>query len=134
MKRILSVTLVVLMAVALFVGCASKPAATDGVYKIKTVNGKEMTAYLTEELDGAAVDVEAKLKLFGIEKLEDYMTFALNEDGTLTVSVMGEESVGTWKLDGEKLTLTLDGETMEGTYQNDEITVEMDGDTMVLGK
>lgn len=132
MKRIVSIALVVLMVAALFVGCSSN--SVDGVYRIKTVNGKELKTYLTEELGGTEDQIEALLKMAGIDSLEDYMTITLNQDGTVKAAMMGEESEGTWKLDGEKLTLTVDGEATECTYKDGKITVDMDGETMVLGK
>ena len=135
MKRIVSIALVILMVASLFVACSgSGSASPEGVYKIKTINGQSMKAYFAEMFGSTEDEVDSLLKLAGIENIDEYMTFTLKKDGVFTATVMGEEETGTWKLDGEKLTLTIEEDPMECTFKNGEITVDMNGEVMVLGK
>ncbi len=139
MKRIVSLTLVVLMVAALFVGCgSSKP---EGTYKVKTMNGKEPEAYYREEIQKKLPEgTELTDELFkkGLEeaglsadKLDEYMTLVFEND-TVKLLAMGVElGSGTWKQDGEKLTLTMKSENEEKadsadcTFKDGEITMDM---------
>lgn len=148
MKRIVSLTLVVIMVAALFVGCgASKP---EGTYKVKTINDKEpMTAIkdmIKDELGDAATDekieeyVGSYLQLFGVtaETISDFMVMTFENDNVTMKSPDGETK-GTWKLDGEKLSITYTDEdnetkTDEYTFKGGEISGGDDGFSLVLAK
>ena len=140
MKRIISLTLVVLMIAAMFVGCGS--SSLEGTYKIKSINGKDLMSYFREQIaemggedtEITDADVESFLKLMGIENVDEFVTFTFASDGTLKASVIGEEVTGTWTLDGEKLTMTIDGDDQTATFKNGEIAVNEEGMNMVLGK
>ena len=134
MKRIVSITLVVLMIAAMFVGCGS--SSPEGLYKIKTVNGKSMMDSLKEEAGDEMTEeqIKALLSFLGIDNIEEAITFELKADGTLSVKMMGEESTGTWKVEGDKITMTIDGDSVTGTYASGKITVKMDDQEMVLAK
>ncbi len=140
MKRIVSLALVILLVAALFVGCGSSSSGTadgnpEGTYKIKTVNGKGIKEYFGESM-GAASDAEINLALsfFGVDSFEDLIVFDLQSGGVLKITMMGVESEGTWKLEGSKITMTMDGEDGEATYKDGEIVVDMDGEEMVLAR
>lgn len=146
MKRIVSLTVAVLLIAALFVGCSSGP---EGTYKVKTIDGEEYSTYVDMIVgvmtafggDELKVDADQMKSL-----LEKAGSFTLKADGVVESFDVDEENwtettkTGTWKLDGEKLTITVDGKTMEGTLKDGEITItEKDEDTgtthtMVLGK
>ncbi|MBO4418278.1 MAG: lipocalin family protein [Oscillospiraceae bacterium] len=137
-KRIVSLALVLVMVVALFAGCGSD--SPEGTWKIKTVDDKDASAYIQMLVGFAAafagdeVDAEELAK-----KMEDSMGFTLKADGVATGIEMDEEFntkeiQGTWKLDGEKITITVGKTTMEGTLKDGQITVTKDGHTMVLVK
>ena len=57
------------------------------------------------------------------------MILNLAEDGTAEMSIPGYESTGagTWVLDGEKITITIEDDPAEGTYADGKITLA-DGD------
>ncbi|MBQ1410558.1 MAG: lipocalin family protein [Oscillospiraceae bacterium] len=140
MKRIISLTLVVLMIAAMFVGCGS--SSLEGTYKIKSINGKDVMSFFREQIAESGeedteitdADVESFLKMMGIENVDEFVTITFASDGTLKASAIGEEETGTWTLDGEKLTMTIDGDDQTATFKNGEITVDMEGMNMVLGK
>lgn len=156
MKRIISLTLAVLLIAALFVGCSGtggtggKADSPVGVYTIKTINDKSVKDYFTEAFAAASeeygIDMSALLGLMGIDldHPEDLMQFNLKEDGTVEftskLDEMGEEDegeeqqTGTWKQEGDKIIITADGEDQELTYKNGELimTAEEDGETMTM--
>lgn len=178
MKRIVSITLVVIMVAALFVGCST---SVEGKYKLKTINDKEPKAFFTEMMtqmmtafgmEGEELDKAVKEMNDSLDKLGDLLTIELKADGVMEMkSEMdaamdvgeegeeGEESkpesvTGTWKQDGETITLTYPGEkdeetgevkdtVLKGTLKDGKLTIteepeegEEDGMkmTMVLAK
>lgn len=140
MKRILCITLTILMIAALFAGCSSGP---EGTYKVKTIGGEEYSQYvdfmvgLMSAFGGDEMKVDADQMKSMLEKAG---SFTLKSDGVVEQFDVNEDDwtettkTGTWKLDGEKLTITVDGKTMEGTLKDGEITITKDGKTVVLGK
>ena len=141
MKRIVSLTLVVLMIAALFVGCGSN--GPEGTWKVKTIDGEKYSEYVDAmvSLFTAFAGDELKMSESEIKSLfEKAGSFTLKADGTAESIDLDEETMtettktGTWKLDGEKITITIDGSAIEGTLKDGKITVEEDGHTMVLEK
>jgi hypothetical protein len=69
---------------------------------------------------------------------EDYFTVILNDDGTATMSVMSgmQKSTGEWSESEEsgKINLTFDGETQICSCDGSRLTIESDGNKIVLKK
>ena len=107
MKRIVSIVLVVLMIAALFAGCSS--SSPEGTYKIKSINGKDLKTYFKESFGAMAEE--------GQEITDDQI------EGFL--KLMGINSMD------EFVTFTLES---GGTFKDGEITISVDGETMVLAK
>lgn len=140
MKRIISLTLAVLLIAALFVGCGSTPA---GVYTLKTINGSSVKEYYTAAAEAEGIDIDKLLELIDIdlEHPENMMQIELKDDGSVAFkSNFGDakEGTGTWKQEGDKLILTMDGEDQTIDYKNGEMTLELGNAekpmTVVLGK
>lgn len=118
MKRIVSLTLVVLMIAALFVGCGSD--SVPGTYKLKKINDKGVKEFFDDlGMDLSTLGVDAS-------KLEDMMTMTLKDDGTAEIADNmdgdGKTVTGTWKQDGDKVTISADGEDMEFTFKSGALT------------
>ena len=118
MKRIVSLTLVVLMIAALFVGCGSD--SVPGTYKLKKINDKGVKEFFDDlGMDLSTLGVDAS-------KLEDMMTMTLKDDGTVEIADnmdgSGETVTGTWKQDGDKVTISAGGEDMELTFKSGALT------------
>ena len=58
----------------------------------------------------------------------------IRADGTIAGESMGLNSEGTWKKDGTGYTLTMDGEDVAATLENDTLTFETDGVVMTMEK
>lgn len=138
MKRIVSLSLAVLMLAALFVACSSN--SVEGTYKLTKINDKNVKEYF----DDLASLTGMSLEVLGLntENLDNMMVITLNSDKTAEMksSMEGEEEVatGTWEQNGDKISITADGSTTEFTLANGELTLDMgDGEMkmkMVLTK
>ena len=66
-------------------------------------------------------------------------TLELKDDDTFTMSMVRDDKTtplgtGTYKVDGDKITLTIDGESVEGTISGGEIVITQDGVKMTFKK
>ncbi len=108
-KRIAAVLLVLVMAMAL-TGCGK--AKLNGTW---LVTGGTAMDSITGGIDLAELGME--------------MAFAFNDGGKLdiTLSFMGESETmnGTWEVDGDNITMTMDGDPLAGTF-------EIDGDKCTM--
>jgi hypothetical protein len=156
MKKILALTLVLVLVLAAFVGC-KKTDATDknaqkttaapvsdgivGWYKAETVNGMSFTEWMASMFGGLAGEDETapamseeelkeKLTSLGID-LDNFMSIELLEDGTAVMSSMGIASKGTWTQDGENVTVTTkDGTEQKGTFDGSRLTLKASSEQM----
>ncbi|MBP5230279.1 MAG: hypothetical protein ILO68_00985, partial [Clostridia bacterium] len=64
------------------------------------------------------------------------MKFELTNDGKFTMDIYGQdEAEGTYTLSGDKITLTgPDGSSIDGTLKGNELTLTMEGETIVFEK
>ena len=106
-------------------------ASIAGTYKFES---------LTYTEGGVSMELKAGEKFMGAITLsEEIMTITLNEDGTATVTeAMEEESeteTGTWKkVDEHTIELTIDDETQSLAWNEDTLTLNVDGIKMNLKK
>lgn len=139
MKRILSLALVVVMVAALFVGCGSSDSV-EGTYKLKAIDGKNIKDYYTEMAEKSGETLETVLKSMGVEEtdLDNLMTLTLNADGSAAMNskmdVEEKSYDGTWKQEGDKITVTVDNDPQEFTLKDGEITAKFGDMTLTLGK
>ena len=122
MKRIIAMTLVVVMVAALFVGCGSN--GVEGTYKLKKVNG---------------VDLEEFAKLMGGDEEIPEISMTLKSDGSVVakgdlVDMSDEESTGTWKQEGDKIVITINGEAQEFDYKDGTLTMSASGFSVTFEK
>ena len=134
-KRFAAIVLLVLLTAVLLAGCGGGAA---GKYVIKSMNGKTMEDLFREEAEASEEEmtVEDFLKFFEIESLEEYLTLELKEDGTaVSKAAMDDEAdTGTWKQEGNKITITIDNEPVEFTLNGRELSATMDGVKYVFVK
>lgn len=124
MKRLLSITalaLVIALSLA-FTGCsgAQKDASANfqGSWKVTNRSRRQ------PEDDIAAMEA------FGISVVLD-----LNEDKTAVLDMMGEKISGTWEAKSStELTLTIEGSSATGKLNGEELTIAVDGEEMTFQK
>ena len=109
--KILLSVLVILSILACLAACGSK--GPSGTYNLVSM-----------EMDGEKVDADM-LKEYGLE-----VTITFNADGTGNVNMMGEKEEFEWKGN----TITADGEEINFTLNGNKLTLEQDGETMVFSK
>lgn len=139
MKRIVSLALVVLLIAALFVGCGN--SSVEGTYLIKSMGGVAVEDMFKEEA-GDDFDLDAILSMFKVSSLGELITMELKADGTVTMkNVMDamdsdEDSTmsGTWKQEGDKVSITIDGDTQEFTLNGSELSGGEGDEAMVFVK
>lgn len=124
MKRFISILLAVLFA-AMLAGCGRGEENTDpvGKYVLKSIDGKSVETIVREQYgsEGSGyenAELEELLERAGIGSVDEYMTIELKADGTTEAnSVTGEHDVGSWKREGDKISVTSNGETAEITIK-----------------
>lgn len=126
MKKSLLALLLVVMVVALGACGAKAPADVTGTYTGNMqVEGMEDAMASLEGVEG--VDTSALTALTA-------MSVTLKEGNAFTITAAGQDMEGTYKLDGTKLTLTIDGADQEAKLEKDTITMDMEGVSVELKK
>ena len=116
--------LVLLAMAVLLTGCGANPV---GSYVTKTVDGQPVEVYIES--------MGATLELLEIASAEELMTMEIRADGTFTAKMSGSDpKEGTWKQDGNKLSMTVNGATEEFTLTGDEIAYKTDELDVVFAK
>ena len=121
-KRVLTFLMALAMLVSL-VGCGGSKGPA-GTYKLTTLNS-----------GGMEMSVEEMAALFG---MDISVTLKLKDDNSFTMDmgVLAEdESIsGTWKMSGDTLILTAEGEEISVTYDGKTIVMDMDGEKLTFKK
>lgn len=126
MKKVL-VTVVAIVMVFSLVACGGgdKSASLAGTYKMTSMEAAGMTVDVATLAEAAGMDA-------------DLFTLELKDDGSFTMNAFTGEATenmdGTWKADGNTVTLTMDGEDMTAAVDGNKLTIEetQDGQTMKM--
>ncbi|MEI3176674.1 MULTISPECIES: lipocalin-like domain-containing protein [unclassified Candidatus Paralachnospira] len=122
MKKRMMLLLAMILTVLTLAACGgSKISPVVGNWKATTVS-----------VSGVSVDVDEYLKQSGNEDVK--MEMVLEKDNTMSINMAGQTGEGTWKLDGSTLTLTIDGDSLDTTYEDGKITMDLSGVSMTLEK
>lgn len=121
MKRIISAVIVALMIAALLVGCGSSPV---GHYVVKSIDGKSVDEALQASADAAGMSKEDYLKQLGVPSAEEIIVMDLKSDNTavMEIKMFSTTKEGTWKQDGDKVTITIDNDGADFTFKGNELT------------
>lgn len=109
--KILLSVLLILSILSCLAACGSK--GPSGTYNLVSM-----------EMDGETIDADT-LKEFGME-----VTITFNSDGTGSIDMAGDKEEFEWKGN----TITADGEEIEFRLDGSKLTLEQDGETMVFSK
>ena len=96
-----------------------------GIYRFSGIS--------TEGLE-LTVEEYAELLEMDLEDARNFFVLELLPDGAAAVSSDGETVDCTWQLDGDRLLLTAEGETVEGTVGDGTIRLDMDSGTLFLSR
>ena len=119
-----------------------QPAAGDedyaGIYRIYGINGMTLDEYISELLtESMSEEEEATMKVLIAmfrEELMDMLTLELKADGTCALTYEEETMEMNWRVEGETLILSADGEEMECSIKDGIISLDMDGETIELSR
>ena len=122
-KRGLTFLMVLAMMVGL-VACGGSGKNPAGTYNLVTMEsgGEEMNVTELADLFGTEIDVTLELK--------DDESFTLDM-GFLSD---GESTSGTWKMDGDSLILTAEGDERPVTYDGETIVMDLEGESLTFEK
>ena len=127
MKRFICAALVVIVVAVLFAGCGSSVDPT-GKYVVEKIGDTPVAEYIEGMISGYGISLDDFLSMSGLEAAEDFASFDIKSDGTAVAVIGGEDAMeGTWKLNGDKLSVTLDGDTADLTFDGDHLYYKMDG-------
>ena len=104
-KGILSAIIAMMIAVTMLAGCGGGGEATGYEGKYISVSGEMMGMELTgEDIAGWAIE--------------------LNNGGKGNMEIDGETENIKWTLEGETITVNVDGEEMTGTFEDDKLVFD----------
>ena len=112
MKKAFVVVLTLVLCLSVLAGCGGGGASSG------ELKGK----YVLTAIDVDGIDALEMMESMGLKASDTYYEFS--DDGTFKMSLMGYEEEGTFKADGKKITLTVDGEDSEVTFDGKKITFE----------
>lgn len=122
-KRVLSLLMVLALMVGL-VACGGGKTNAAGTYNLTKM-----------DMNGVSVDLDQLTEEAGVEVK---ITLVLKEDGNFSLDMgtlgVSESLSGTWKADGNNLTLTSEGTDVPATLDGTTITMSQDGQTMTFEK
>ena len=132
---ILSIALVVLMLAATLAACGGS-GSPEGKYVVKSINGQSVSDAIKELAGQLSKTVEEFLELAGIGSAEEIYTLELKADGkaVMEAKMFSTTLEGTWKQNGDKIEITLDGETQAFTMNGKELSAEFEGEKIVFVK
>lgn len=123
-KRILTVLMALVVLVSLAAcGGGKNPAGTYELTKMGD-GSEELTAEELTEIAGT--------------ELESTLEMTKDNKFTLNMGILSDEETesvsGTWKLDGDSLILSVEGEELSATYNGKTVAMDMDGVLLTFGK
>ena len=123
MKRVISIVsiaLVVLMLAASLVACGGP----EGKYVVKSIDGKTVDEALKASAEAAGMSTDDFLKQVGVDKAEEVMTIELKSDKTAVfdIKMFSTKKEGTWTQEGDKVKITIDGQTESFTLKGNELS------------
>ena len=123
-RRVFAIVMAALLLMALLTACGGKGSG----------DSKYVGKYYTSQIGDWSIQEYAELLGITEEEAREFMWIDLKSGGKATFNSDGESEEVSWKVDGDKLILSVDGETMEGVYKDGVITFDMEGEILVMTK
>ena len=80
------------------------------------------------------MEIEAGEEFMGVTITEDFLTIELNDDGTGSMTTQGTTVNITWTEEDDEIKVTSNGDTQIFKKDGRNLSVQMDGCTIVLKK
>ena len=132
MKKVKSLLITTIIAVCAaiacfaFAGCKKDDTSLEGKYNFSS---------MTMTVQGETTTVKAGESYMGATINKDYAVLEIKEDGTFTLTAMGQTQSGTWKEEEGTIKLTIDGQTIDAKHEGKTLTLGItDGVTLTLSK
>ena len=122
MKKTLAIALAAVLLLGLLAACGGGGSS------------KYEGTYVLSKLSDWTVEEYAELLDMDVTEAQESFKLVLKSGGKADFVEDGEAESVNWKVDGEKITLSADGESMEGTIKDGKITFDFDGDVLELTK
>ena len=124
MKKQVLTFLMALMMIVSLAACGGGGKSPVGTYQLTAITS-----------DGVEMSVEEMNELFGVET---DMSLELKDDNSFTWDMGfwgdGENASGTWKMDGDALVLSAEGEDLSVTYDGKTIVMDLESDLFTFEK
>lgn len=126
-KKALLVCVALLMAMMIVVGCGGNGDALSGTYKLSgaEVGGQE---YSGDQL-------QSMMTMLGVS-VDMSFTFSGTDQVVMDADVLGQTGSveGTYTLNGQALTITIEGQELATTFTDGKIYLEQSGTTLIFSK
>ena len=120
-KLVLAALMVAVMAFAL---CACGSQNADGTYVIESLNGQSVQTVIDSYKEMGLGDMTA----------EQLTKLVISGENCTLSAYQSDDKTGTVKVDGEKITITIDGKDEVGTLKDGTLTITESGISMVMKK
>ena len=131
MKKIIPIALVLVLTAALLCSCGVSDVLNvfgggpEGTYVVKSIGGQPVREAFESMYEEYDVDAEDILEEMGLDSFEEFIVIELKSGGAAVLTInMGSENKteGTWKKDGDKITIIADGDPQEFTLKGNELS------------
>lgn len=124
MKKTARILAVLLAFALLFALAACGSSGPEGKYVVKTIDGQSVDEAVEAAAKAANMSKDEFIKQMGIENIEEIVTLELKSDKTaiMETKMFSYKGEGTWKQDGDKISITIEGDTSDFTLKGNELS------------
>ena len=131
MKKVKSLLITTIIAVCAAIACFAFAGCKDDTALEGKYNFSSMTMTIGEE----TTTVKAGESYMGATISKDYAVLEIKDDGTFSLTAMGQTQSGTWKEEDGTVKLTVNGQTIDAKHEGKTLTLSItDGVSLTLSK
>ena len=122
MKKVKSLLITTILAVCAAIACFAFAACSDDT----AVEGTYKFSSMTMTIEGTTTTVNAGESYMGMTVNSDYVVLEIKDDGTFSMTGMGQTQEGTWVEEDGVVKLTVDGETLDAKHSGKTLTMNIE--------
>ena len=126
MKKTFAIVMLAVLLLGLLAACGGSGKDSG--------DNKYVGTYKLSKLADMTVQEYADLFEMKLEDAQNFMTIELKSGGKAVFTSDDEPAEVDWKVEGEKLILSAEGESIEGTIKGGVIALDFDGEIIELAK